>query len=334
MEKDKSDDKPLLTLGEIAPDGDIILVIGASQARLCVHSCLLKTASRVFKAMFGPHFSEGQKTDPNDSKKEVLLPEDDVSAMMTICAVIHHRNDVIPEELTSTAILQISIVADKYDCIIALTHAIHHWLDHRGTMSIKELTTLMAAAYLFDNAQAFSKITFTMLMEHAASYLPFAQEPIDLGMPWEVFCESIYDQGYSLLLIYTIDMLEEKRSSINKQLDWILSIRYNYEDCSCGFSGKTTYSYLSLLDREKLLPSLYPTHRTIGDRIKTAEQMGLPSPVESNKDCENYRRHRESYSKEWTLKALQELKNGKGICIDCIFNSGGNDGATLCRIKH
>lgn len=125
----------------------------------------------------------------NGSKKEIPLPEDDVDAMTIMCAVIHHRNDIIPEGISSNEVLQISVLTDKYDCKVALRHAIHHWLDHRNAVSLKDLMTLMTAAYLLNQAQAFSAITYTMMMEHAGSYLPFAQDQIDFGVPWELFCE-------------------------------------------------------------------------------------------------------------------------------------------------
>jgi hypothetical protein len=138
--------------------------------------------------MFGPHYKEGQRPGLNGSKEEIPLPEDDVGAMTIICAVIHYRNDILPGELSSSEVLQISVVADKYDCKVALKHATHHWLDHRYVVSLREQMELMAAAYVLDQAQAFSEITYAMMMEHAGSYLPFAQDQIDFGVPWELFC--------------------------------------------------------------------------------------------------------------------------------------------------
>ncbi|KAL5324952.1 hypothetical protein ACEPPN_006073 [Leptodophora sp. 'Broadleaf-Isolate-01'] len=153
---------------KITADGDTILVIGPDEARLC---------------------SEGQRSGLAGSKKETPLPEDDAEAMTIICAVIHHRNDIVPEEMSSSEVLRLSVVADKYDCKVALKHAAHCWLDHRNVVSLKGQMELMTASYLLDQAQAFSAITYTMMMEHAGSYLPFAQDQIDVGVPWEVFCK-------------------------------------------------------------------------------------------------------------------------------------------------
>jgi len=181
---------------EVAPDGDVVLIIGPHQVRLCVHSTVLQTASKVFKAMLGPHFSEGQKPSQVDSKRprEIPLPEDDADIIIIICAVIHHQNDIVPDDLIPSEILQLSVVIDKYDCTIALKYAIDHWLDHRNVENLKELMDLMTAAYLFDHAEAFSKITFTMMMEHSDSYLPFAKDHVIFGLPWELFCESIENE--------------------------------------------------------------------------------------------------------------------------------------------
>ncbi|KFY69206.1 hypothetical protein V496_00437 [Pseudogymnoascus sp. VKM F-4515 (FW-2607)] len=173
-------------------------------------------------------------------------------------------------------------VADKYDCKVALKHAIHHWLDHRNVVSLKDLMELMTAAYLLNHAQAFSAITYTMMMEHAGSYLPFAQDQIDFGVPWELFY-----------------LLEVRRDSIHKQLGDILSV-----------NGKG------------LLPAPYLDRETALNRIKKVEQMGAPVEVEDSTACKNYRWHSPAYSQETTLNDLQGLKDGKGLCLNCI--SGGS----------
>jgi hypothetical protein len=318
----------------ISTDGDTIFVIGPDEARLCVHSCLLQTASKVFRAMFGPFYSEGQRSDLISSKKEIPLPEDDADAMRIMCAVIHHRNDLIPGEMSSSDVLRLSVVADKYDCKIALKHATRHWLDHRNVVSLKEQMELMTAAYLLDHAQAFSAITYTMMMEHAGSYLPFAQDQVDFGVPWEIFCKSLEIICISALLIKKTDLLEVKRNSIYKQLDYVLTVKHELKDCSCGFKSRSVYSYLGQLSGEGLLPSPYVNRGTALDCIKKAEQMGPPSVVEDCKTCENYRWHRPACSRESMLKDLQGLKDGKGFCLNCMSGESPIYSEAPCSIKH
>jgi hypothetical protein len=53
-------DPSLTSTLKIATNSDIILVVGVEKRKLLVNSSVLKNSSKVFNAMFGPHFSEGQ----------------------------------------------------------------------------------------------------------------------------------------------------------------------------------------------------------------------------------------------------------------------------------
>lgn len=44
----------------VAPEGDVILVVGADKKRLRVSSTFLSQSSSVFKAMFSGKFAEGE----------------------------------------------------------------------------------------------------------------------------------------------------------------------------------------------------------------------------------------------------------------------------------
>ncbi|KAM0499108.1 hypothetical protein ACHAP8_005816 [Fusarium lateritium] len=44
---------------DIAPDGDLILVVGPKKTKLRVRSTLLAAASKPFSAMLGPNWKEG-----------------------------------------------------------------------------------------------------------------------------------------------------------------------------------------------------------------------------------------------------------------------------------
>jgi hypothetical protein len=45
-----------LAIEEVAKDGDVILVVGPEGRRMRVSSCVLRIASKVFAAMFGPNW--------------------------------------------------------------------------------------------------------------------------------------------------------------------------------------------------------------------------------------------------------------------------------------
>lgn len=131
-----------------------------------------------------------------------------------------------------------------------------------------------------------------------------------------------------------IDLLEAKRDSIHKQLGYILSVKYAFEDCSCGFQSRSAYSYLCQLSGEGLRPTPSLNHKTALNCIKKAEQMGPPNVVEDCKTCEDYRLHRPACSRELMLKDLQALKDGNGLCLNCISRGSRIYSETPCGIKH
>lgn len=125
-----------------------------------------------------------------------------------------------------------------------------------------------------------------------------------------------------------------KRNSIYKQLDYVLTVKYGFQDCSCGFKSRSAYSYLGQLSGEGLLPSPYVNRETVLNCIKKAEQMGPPSVVEDCKTCENYRWHRPACSRESMLKDLQGLKHGRGLCLNCMSGESPVYSEAPCSIKH
>jgi len=122
----------------ISPNGNVVLVVGPKAVRLRVHSLLLQSASKVFNAMFGPNWSEGQGLS-EESRRSICLEEDDPEALRIICCVIHHRNDVVSLTLPPKQVLQIAIAADKYDLAVALTFAASQWLRQSQTFDMVEM---------------------------------------------------------------------------------------------------------------------------------------------------------------------------------------------------
>ena len=88
---------------DIAPDGDVIFIVGAGIKRLKTY-LVLKSASRVFSALLGPRFSDGQRLDDNKST-EIDMLEDDAEAMEIMLNVIHGCNNAVHDGLDASRIL-------------------------------------------------------------------------------------------------------------------------------------------------------------------------------------------------------------------------------------
>jgi hypothetical protein len=176
-------------VGDISPDGDVILIVGAENARLRVYSQCLRSASKVFGVMFGPDWREGQRFS-RESPTEVSLPKDDADAMRTICCLVHHRNDLVTEHLRADEVLQIAIAVDKYDLKIALKYASIEWLKPRIDAERVEMGHLLVAAFLFDNAEMFLAHTITLILHYNGSYLDFLDDEFTSQiMPSRMFCK-------------------------------------------------------------------------------------------------------------------------------------------------
>lgn len=181
------DSKPS-TVVEFAADGDVILVVGQEKVKLRVYSLFLKAASKPFSAMFRPDWKEGHDMLDRDGPVEVLLPEDNAGALQLICAIIHHRNNKVPQTLAAGDVLRVAVTADKYDCVDALKFASGNWL-RPGKNEAEDLMLLTTAAYLFKDAQAFKEITRELILNHHGSYLALSCEEVESTINWRVFCK-------------------------------------------------------------------------------------------------------------------------------------------------
>lgn len=176
------------TVVEIAPDGDLILIVGLEKAKLHVHSMFLRAVSKPFSVMFGPECKEGHDLLNRDGPAESPLPEDNAAAMEIICSIIHHQNRKVPQPLAAGDILAVAVAADKYDCVQALKFASESWLRSFGDEA-GDLMLFTAAAYLFQNAQAFKEITRTLILDYDGPYLALSCKEVESAMPWSVFCK-------------------------------------------------------------------------------------------------------------------------------------------------
>jgi hypothetical protein len=131
---------------DISTNSDIILFVGRAKKQLQVNSCVLKTASKVFNAMFGPQIKEGQNLHGSSPSKELFSPkndadtlkllvqhcpqikmhEDEVQPMETILKTLHFQGDTSCG-LTAEDLVGLAIHSDKYDCVDALGPWISHW---------------------------------------------------------------------------------------------------------------------------------------------------------------------------------------------------------------
>lgn len=153
----------------VVDDGDLIFVF-ANKVEIRVYSLVLRLNSSVIRAMLGPTWSEGQAFagSTGSSPGRLLLPDDDHEAMKLLCLVLHSRNDKLAHFLGPCELRAFAIVADKYDCLMAVKLAAEFWLSRMDFLSLDTPAqrSVLYAVYLFDNAKYFSDFTEKMAGHH------------------------------------------------------------------------------------------------------------------------------------------------------------------------
>ncbi|KAF4905178.1 hypothetical protein CGCF415_v001363 [Colletotrichum fructicola] len=173
-------------VANIAADGDVIMVVGPEKKEFRLHSFFLKTTSKVFKAMLGPNFAEGQQLNANGAQGnrtpvKIDLPEDDVKSMCFIFRAIHHHFDAF-HNAKDIPFFEILVAADKYDLIHAIKHAFHHALAAafgkedtlKKMLGVKLWKFAMAAAFVKDTT-AFKTATRIFVLHWEHDFLDFAK---------------------------------------------------------------------------------------------------------------------------------------------------------------
>jgi hypothetical protein len=158
-------------LPDITSDGDVILLVGPRKTKLRVYSRSLRLASNVLAAMLEPDWHEGEAISVA-LPREFALPGDNEEAMHVICALLHHRNDIVQCPLKEHDPLKIAILVDKYKLGFALKYVGAQWLSqpYQNSSALGQVY-LMAAASLFENAEAFRDASKKIIFDCPDPYL-------------------------------------------------------------------------------------------------------------------------------------------------------------------
>ncbi|KAF4806144.1 hypothetical protein CGCSCA5_v014682 [Colletotrichum siamense] len=188
---------------DVAADGDIIMIVGPEQQKFRVHSIMLKSASKVFKAMLGPNFAEGRQLLNNDYRgriTEIKLPEDNADGMSAIFHLLHHRVDKLPDPMSAAVFFQLSVAADKYDLVSILKYtiagAIHQAINNGKTlknMKMHDVWLLAMTAACFDDASDFKTLTHTLIWYYEYAFVCLAEDAaIDSSLAYRL-CSKLPD---------------------------------------------------------------------------------------------------------------------------------------------
>ncbi|GJC83093.1 hypothetical protein ColLi_05931 [Colletotrichum liriopes] len=290
--KDKDPDTlPEKPRPPVAPQGELVLVVGPSEVEIRVYALILSNASPVFASMLGrAGFGEGvalQDATPSNPAR-IPLPDDDPAAMETICRVIHGKTldagspgviDASPSE-----VLAVAMLADKYDCGPAMALAAEHWLKPetmedmaRWGYICPKRRDLLIAAYWFKHEKGFEAGSRRLLAEVSGSFRPLAEGRESL------------DENIALRVAFA---LEERRNELRLSLyTSLMQPIINPPVCKCARTKRRWWrphsprpaevvnSVIRCIDRDVMSRGM--PYMSINEAIRRAEE--IPKNVVKNR---------------------------------------------------
>ncbi|KAJ5544098.1 hypothetical protein N7494_005377 [Penicillium frequentans] len=302
-----------LPVVNIAETGDIILVVGPEQLKLRVESLILKAASKSLCTMFRLNWQEDRESLVLGPPVDILLPEENPTALTCICAILHYRIEMVPQIMSPYDVLKVAITADKYGLVGALTFANQSWLSPLNKAA-SDLIVLAAAASLFQNTQAFKEITKALVLSHRGSYLTLWSEDAISVLGERIYC-----------------LLEEQRGFARLKLEEILLGGTKASSCvhRCGWTSKYAYAYIQLLETQSLWPM---DIQSVAESIERANRMPDPIPEERSTECKfGYKHFVPDYRSSYRYK-LDNLDSCIGICLNCFLSK--QPSAVSCQMTH
>ncbi|KAK4891349.1 hypothetical protein LTR27_010003 [Elasticomyces elasticus] len=247
-----------------AEDGDVILVLQNGK-RLRVLAGVLSRVSPVFKTMLGPNFLEGQAPRSAEDPKELKLPDDSADAM-NVLARFTHGLPSGPEAYDrwmmlpfSTLVLELGVLADKYDCttaasmaaeVLMLRHVAH--MKHDPSAIVSKTTVdaygkLAVAAFMLRMDNFFAFFTRRLVLDAVASF----------GQLFET-------QEYGVLPSNITPSLEEQRTAVREVLVATVASQAHgmCQHCSRKSTGGTYATELARLLGLPHRPPPWSEHRT------------------------------------------------------------------------
>ena len=172
----------MVEVAESSPTGDVVLVVGPGRLRFRTHSATLEMTSEVFRDML----HDGWNVSASDHG-EYMLHDDNPAGFRLIFDVIHFRNR--HRAPSAADILEAAILAHKYQMANALSQASRQWLRSRGAGPThpRARMELLAAAYIFNDSEAFETISSELILEYAHHYHGIVDfKVLDVHLPWQV----------------------------------------------------------------------------------------------------------------------------------------------------
>jgi hypothetical protein len=172
--------------------GDVILNVEDGfhpGVKIQVSSCILATASKVFRALFSNRFAEGKAMRAEHQSPSKILIEDTPKDLLLLCKLLHWQGDSRPS--SHRQLRGFALTVDKYDCVEAMRHVSWSLFNpiSLDDLSEHELYDLVTAAYFLDQPEAFQKLTHQVVFAYGNTLSDTYDRYTEL-LPSNLICKS------------------------------------------------------------------------------------------------------------------------------------------------
>ncbi|KAI8667719.1 BTB domain-containing protein [Fusarium keratoplasticum] len=305
-------------LERVAPDGDVVFVLGGGTGKVQVQSSIMKSASPVFSAMLAGHFREGQMLhDAAASGKsvEIPLPGDDFEAFKLICIAIHRQASTTQYCPTEEVLMRVLQIADKYNLVDSVFLSMEFWVRKYVPDPTLNHFLLMIICHQIKSQELFQLFSRSLVLNHGGSFMSLATENE------QHICDSVPRGTIYKLACALEEMRATMMRRITKFINAELMARFNNGHSDNEMSSDIIPYYRLLrgvLDSYSRNPGLH----SVGNDYSISDLTSQILKIETSFPAErSYNRTAPNAIPVYMalLRRLRGLnENFVGLCLDCL----------------
>jgi len=323
---------------------------------LRVSSSVLCLASPVFSAMLSGPMAEGRAFRAADSPRPfpLTLPEDDGHVFAILANVIHFRPEAVPFLPSTSTLLALASLVDKYGCAPALLCYGEIWLNRAIEArqapdygAFERRCDLLLFAYALDLPAPFALLSWDVILNHRQQLKGETEFGLDLPIPEDH--DLLRHDLHGEIAKRKARLRREVHNALMEPVTRVTALLVSYGGESdgkptCPNAALAMGNYMAFLDSNNLCPwrAQYETD-SFSSIIKRALEAAVLANDKAMLKFEACSRARcncgtmaygdsvhMAQNLAWSLGGA--LKWKLGACLDCLKNGGDHRGT--CRVEH
>ncbi|KAI8666009.1 BTB domain-containing protein [Fusarium keratoplasticum] len=305
-------------LERVAPDGDVVFVLGGGTGKVQVQSSIMKSASPVFSAMLAGHFREGQMLHDaaaSGQSVEIPLPGDDFEAFKLICIAIHRQASTTQYWPSEEVLMRVLQIADKYNLVDSVFLSMEFWARKYVPDPTLNHFLLMIICHQIKSQELFQLFSRSLVLNHGGSFMSLATENE------QHICDSVPRGTIYKLACALEEMRATMMRRITKFINAELMARFNNGHSDNEMSSDIIPYYRLLrgvLDSYSRNPGLH----SVGNDYSISDLTSQILKIETSFPAErSYNRTAPNAIPVYMalLRRLRGLnENFVGLCLDCL----------------